>query len=350
LVTFDAKSAGHLDKFLYEKLEVNLGLRFDVVLGNPPYQMNNGSGLNGASALYDKFMQLGNKLSQHQVFIVPMRWATHYNAKGIDKQWVINELHSNKYVELKYFSDSENVFHGTRIRGGVMYYVRDNKYNGKCNITHVEKNYKQVRKLASHDDSDMLIIDPLAASIIDKVWTARRFSDCISNTNPFGVETNQQTRPGGLRIYKSFGKVDTIDINDVQRGNEYIDSFGNIVLRTFGYGDNSDTFELLSTPIIKEPGDICTGSYLLVYPTLSKEVAHRVNKFMQTKFVAYLVDLRKSTHNCTRDAYRFIPMQDFEGGSDIDFDLSIQEIDEQLYRKYKLSQIEIDHINSKFSN
>lgn len=324
-------------------------MKFDIVLGNPPYQINNGSGLNGASAIYDDFMRLGADKAQYQLFVVPMRWAIHYSAKGIDKQWVYNELHSDKYRNLRYFSDSENMFDGTRIRGGVMYYLRDNNYHDKCLIKHIESGKEQLRHLAPHNDLDMLIADPIDLDIINKVWAVDSFSYYISHTNPFGIETNQNIKPGNLKLYRSFGKVDTINREDVQNGVEYIDTYGNIILRTFGYGENNEKFEPLSTPIIKVPGDVCTGSYLLVYPTERKEVASRVNKFMQTKFVAYLVDLRKSTHNCTKDAYKFIPMQDFENSIDINFDLSVEEINNQLYEKYKFSASEISHIEHKFS-
>ena len=311
--------------------------------------MNNGSGLNGASAIYDDFMRLGADKAQYQLFVVPMRWATHYSAKGIDKQWVFSELHSDKYRSIRYFSDSENMFEGTRIRGGVMYYFRDNSYKGKCLIKHLESGKEQLRHLAPHDDLDMLIADQMDLGIIDKVWSVDSFSEHVSNTNPFGIETNQDIKHGSLKLYRSFGKIDNIDRNDIQRGTEYIDTYGNLILRTFGYGENNEKFEPLSTPIIKMPGDVCTGSYLLVYPTTRKEVADRVNKFMQTRFVAYLVDLRKSTHNCTREAYRFIPMQDFENNSDINFDLSVEEINNQLYEKYKFNACEISHIEHKFS-
>lgn len=320
------------------------------MIGNPPYQLNDGSGLNGASALYDKFMQLGAEKARYQMFIVPMRWATNYSAKGIDKQWVYNELHSNKYKVLKYFSDSTDIFNGIRIRGGIMYYLRDNEYKGKCLIYTNESDNKQFRYLAPHDDLDIVILNQTDIAILDKIWTVDRFSDYVSNTNPFGIETNQQVRKGNIKLYKSFDRIDTISRDDVQRNQEYIDYYGNIILRTFGYGENTEKFEPLSTPIIKLPGEVCTGSYLLIYPTLRKEVANRVNKFIQTKFVAYLIDLRKSTHNCTKEAYKFIPMQDFETNQDIDFEVSIADIDSQLYRKYNLSDYEIAHIEQKFKD
>ena len=324
-------------------------MKFDVICGNPPYQNNNGSGLNGASAIYDQFMCFGAEKSQYQLFIVPMRWATNYSSKGINKQWVYNELHSNKYRYIHYFSDSETVFKGTRIRGGIMYYLRDNKYNGECIVEHEESGSRQFRQLAPYNWVDMLIANKIDLDILSKVWSVDSFSSCVSNTNPFGIETSQDVKAGSLKLYRSFGKIETADISQIDKGNEYINTYGNIILRTFGYGENNDKFEVMSKPIIKMPGEICTGSYLLVYPTESLEEASMVNKFMQTHFINYLVGLRKSTHNCSKDAYKFVPMQRFNSNSDIDFSLDISKIDEQLYRKYNLSQVEIEYIERKFS-
>lgn len=324
-------------------------MKFDVICGNPPYQNNNGSGLNGASAIYDQFMYFSAEKSQYQLFIVPMRWATNYSAKGINKQWVYNELHSNKYRYIRYFSDSETVFKGTRIRGGVMYYLRDNNYSGKCTVEHVESGNMQFRQLAPYDWVDMLITNKIDLDILSKVWSVDSFSSCVSNTNPFGIETNQDIIAGDIKLYRSFGKIETVDISQIEKGNEYINTYGNIILRTFGYGENTDKFEAMSKPIIKMPGEVCTGSYLLVYPTETLEEANTVNRFMQTHFINYLVGLRKATHNCTRDAYRFVPMQRFNKDSDIDFSLDVSKIDEQLYRKYNLSQDEIDYIEHKFN-
>lgn len=325
-------------------------MRFDVVIGNPPYQLDSGnSANNSASAIYDNFMRLGEQVSRYQLLIVPMRWAVHYNAKGIDKQWVYDELHSNKHIALNYYSDSESIFPGTRIRGGVMYYLRDNNHCGLCKVKHIESGKEQLRKLALHDDLDIFIADCMDLSILNKVWTTDRFSSCISTTTPFGIETNQSIEHGRCKLYRSFNKIDTVDDNCVTKGKEFIESFGNIVLRTFGYGDNSYKFERMPKPIIKKPYEVCTGSYLLVYPTKDEKEAIRINKFMQTNFVQYLVGLRKSTHNCTREAYNFVPMQNFSAESDIDFSLDIHEIDKQLYNKYNLSEEQQAYINSKFA-
>lgn len=97
------------------------GMQFEVVTGNPPYQENDDSGKDGGSALYDKFMRLGTMIATANgivSFVIPMRWMVQYRVKGIDKDWVKNELECNKYRSLYYSDESTDLFPSVNIRGG----------------------------------------------------------------------------------------------------------------------------------------------------------------------------------------------------------------------------------------
>lgn len=322
--------------------EFGKDMEFDVVIGNPPYQENDGSGLDGGSALYDKFMQMGAEIADITSMIVPMRWMIQYRVKGINQDWVNTELHCNQYIHLKYDEESRNIFNGVNIRGGVMYFVKNRKYNGMCDVEEIGSDEIHQRYLAS-EGIDVFIVNDTEEHILEKVYSKNTFDSIVGSTNEFGLESNSVTLGTELKLYRSFGDIDTCDIAEIPKGHEFLNMYKVIIGRTFGTGKKG---ERLPVPRIIGPNEVCTGSLLMVGKSFNKKYCENVAKYMQTKFMALLVGMRKSTHNATKEAYAFVPLQDFSEHSDIDWSQSISNIDQQLYKKYNLSDEEIAYIES----
>ena len=316
-------------------------MEFNVVIGNPPYQENDGSGLDGGSALYDKFMQIGDNVSDMVCMVVPMRWMTQYRVRGINSEWVKKELNCNKYTHLLYAEESMDIFKGVNIRGGIMYFIKDRYYSGKCKVGTIGSNVFSERYLASADDIDVFIINDIEEHILEKTHSKESFDSIVGSTNEFGLESNTVTVGTSLKLFKSFGEVDSCDLYELPKGHELVPMYKVIIGRTFGSGKKG---ERLPVPRILEPNEVCTGSLLMIGKSFNRIYCENVAKYMQTKFMALLVGMRKSTHNATREAYKFVPLQDFTSNSDIDWSQSISDIDKQLYKKYNLSDEEIEYI------
>ena len=305
IYTYVGRGADYCKALNFKNENGEIIMRFDYVIGNPPYQESDGSGLDGGSALYDKFIKLAEKISDKQVFIVPMRWMVQYDVKGIDNNWVYSELHSNKFVKLRYTEDSYDIFDGVNIRGGVAYYLRDISYNGKCNVMNIQTMHSEDRFLAYKNNIDIFIKNNIENSILEKVYSENSFDTIIGATNEFGIESNTLTYGKGIKLYRSFGKIDECGLSDIKRGSQYIGIYKTIIGRTFGKGMKG---ERLPEPRVIGPNEIYTGSLISLCKSKDVNYCQNVAEYAQTKFVALLVGLRKSTHNATRAAYKFVPM------------------------------------------
>lgn len=328
-------------KYFKEALKEKFGqMEFDIVIGNPPYQENDGSGLDGGQALYDKFMQVGSEVAGIISMIVPMRWMIQYRVKGINRDWVNRELHCNQYVHIKYDEESRNIFDGVNIRGGIMYFVKNRKYSGMCDVEEIGSDEVHKRYLAS-EGIDIFVINDTEEHILEKVHSRHTFDSIVGSTNEFGLESNSITTGTELKLYRSFGTVDTCDIAEIPKGHEFVNMYKVIIGRTFGTGKKG---ERLPVPRIIGPKEVCTGSLLMIGKSVDRKICENVAKYMQTKFMALLVGMRKSTHHGTKEAYTFVPLQNFSSSSDIDWSQSIRDIDRQLYKKYNLTSDEILYI------
>lgn len=272
--------------------------------------------------------------------IVPMLWLTQYRVKGINSEWVKEELHSNRYRNIKYTEESKDIFLGVNIRGGIMYFLKDNMYNGACDIKNLNTD-KETNRYLAPNNIDVFIQDDIAENIVIKTSSNNTFDRIVGSCNEFGIESNIITLGNEIRLYRSFGEVSSCGLDEVPKGKQYINLYKVIIGRTYGKGLKG---ERVPKPRIIGPNEIVTGSLLMIGKSENRGYCENVAKYMQTKIFSLLVSLRKSTHNATKEAYKFVPMQDFTENSDIDWNLSVSEIDKQLYKKYNLTQEEIDYI------
>lgn len=339
-------------------------VKFDVVIGNPPYQESDGGANASATPTYHYFVELAKKLKPNNIsLIMPSRWYS--GGKGLDKfrDKMLNDIHIRELFD---FPNPDEVFPNTNIRGGVCVVNWDNSYNAKDTLTRVVtfKNNKvtsDVYRSLKFAQSDTFIRDYTSVQIIEKINQVRkldegRISDFVSPLKPFGFrgffirderfhnDTSELQKP-----VKCFGKgtVGYVEREEVKVKTEWIDKWKVFTARANNIGTelNDDNFNT----IVGEPGTICTETYLVIGADLKldENSTNNLSNYLKTKFSRLLHGVAKTSHDAARTTYKFIPLQDFTVKSDIDWSQSIAEIDQQLYKKYGLSDEEIAFIEEK---
>lgn len=334
IISFKERLAG-----LFGRTEMN----FDVIVGNPPYQETTGGGNNGGLPLYQYFVKKAYELtSRYSSMIIPCRW---YTESQDNKYTGIRDILLSKNTrEIHDFESNESLFKGVYIAGGVCYYLSDKQYTGKCNF------YNHYDDLKCVDSIDLGYIKTLIRhkemrDIVCKVESHKEITldTQVSNTAPFGFKrayrgSTYRTDRENIRLISS--DYDTfVSMNDISKNRELVNKYNVYV----GYNQTFNNGELSSVGILK-PNEVCTLTYILVGNFECLVDAENCEKYIKTRFVRALIREVTSTLGVTAKNYRLVPVQNFTSSSDIDWSKSIAEIDKQLYKKYGLTDAEIQYI------
>lgn len=328
-------------------------MKFDVIISNPPYQLNDGGAQASASPIYQKFIQQAIKLKPRYLsMIVPSRWMT--GGKGLDN--FRNEmLHDNRMSIIHDFKDASLCFTGVEIKGGVNYFLWDRDKtspivhiindNGNQGVTETD------RKLLE-PGCEVFIRNNELVSIFDKVQKKNEdsFATIVSTRKPYALPgdffkdpgkygypaLSEKPIPGGFTIYglESLKRVKRyIPHNYPLIKKEGLDSYKLFVSESYGAGIFG---EKTTDEILGVPGDLCTETFLQFGPFATKEETENCLSYWKTKFFRALVGVVKNTQHCTKDVYQYVPLQNF----------SKPWTDKELYEKYGLNQKEIDFIEN----
>lgn len=316
-------------------------MHFDVIVGNPPYQLSDGGNSASARPIYHLFVQQAIKLSpKYLCMIIPSRWFA--GGKGLDdfRSEMLNDRRISKMVA---YEDARDCFPSNIIGGGICFFLWNKNYSGICDYTHVikgEKN-KQQRDIS---EFPIFIRFNQAINIIHKVGKEKKhLSILVSSRNPFSLSTSERgenTKKGGYcTLYTSQGKS-YYPRNMIMQGLEDIDSYKIMIGRAIsghaGETDSEGQVKVFSTLNIIGPNEICTDTYVIVGRYKEKKEADNLLSYLKTKFVRFLVLQTITSINITRSNYQFVPLQDF----------SHPWTDEMLYKKYNLTEEEIAFIES----
>ena len=336
-----------LESYAYPFIHQNnpnslFNMKFDVVIGNPPYQMNDGGAGSSASPIYHKFVESAKKLNPRFIsFIIPARW---YNGgKGLD-EFRSTMLSDNRISILHDFQDTKDVFPGLNIRGGICYFLWEKDYQGKCTVINHRKNQtnKPLKRNLRQNGLEVFLRHNESISIFEKVLSFKEisFDTLVSSRKPFGLETNfkkfnkVKSDNEQIKLYR-FGDDGYIDKFLIKNYSELIDSH-KIFIPYASPGDDSYPHLILSKPIIAKPNTACTETYLVIGPFTSEKESLNVSNYMMTSFVRFMILLSKSSQHITKKTYKFVPIQNFEESWD----------DEKLYKKYGINSSEINFIDS----
>ena len=335
----DESRERHAYNFIHLKPEEAKEMKFDVIVGNPPYQLNDGG--NGASAapIYHLFIQQAKRLNpRYMAFIVPSRWFA--GGKGLDafRDEMLHDRHMKKLVD---YPDASDCFPGVEIKGGVNYFIWDAEYNGDCEVTTIigdEERKPMKRRL---DEYDTFIRWNEAIPILRKVQAKHELTldKIVSGRKPFGLATNftdfdDIDNPDKYKIYAN-KKVGFVQKTQIQKGKNLINRW-KVILPYANEGSGVFPNKIITEPIITGPNSVCTETYLVVKSFDNEENAKNFVSYIRTRFFRFLLLLHKSTQHTTAIVYSFVP----------DLPMDQKWTDEKLYERNDITPDEQDYIKS----
>jgi site-specific DNA-methyltransferase (adenine-specific) len=333
----------HAYQFIHNNLPAKIkNMKFDVIIGNPPYQLSDGLGGGGSSAipLYHKFIQQAKKLNpRFLVMIIPSRWFTGGKGLGEFRKETLNDTRIRKLVD---FPDSSECFPGVQIKGGVSYFLWDRDNRGNCEVRTIQgQKVSVLERPLLEEGSDIFVRYNEAISILHKVLAKKEksFSDLVSSRKPFGLSSDfkdfrNKDANNAVKVYAN-KKVSWIGRAQIQQNTEWIDLWKIYISFAYGAGEVFP-HQILNKPILGRPNTCCTETYLLIGPFKTKIFSENVLRYITAKFFRFMVLQIKNTQNATKKVYSYVPMQDF----------SELWTDEKLYKKYKLTKEEVEFIES----
>ena len=316
-------------------------MHFDVIVGNPPYQLSDGGAQASAMPIYNLFMEQSIRLSPKYISIImPSRW--YGGGRGLDDFRTSMIGSHNIRILHDYLNASDCFGTGVEIKGGVCYLLWDRDNQGKCKIfTHNGENIKeQSERFLKEKDSDVFIRYSEGVSVYDKVKTLNEpvLEPLVSAQRPFGLRTFVKGKPhcfsGAVTLYQN-GGVGYIDRKEIDINIDMIDEYKVYISRAYNAGDTYP-HQIIGKPILGEPNTCCTETYVTIGSFKDKKETENVISYIKTKFFRFMVFLTKVSQMASSKVYQFVPLQDF----------SHHWTDEMLYEKYGLTEEEIAFIES----
>lgn len=315
-------------------------MKFDVIIGNPPYQLSDGGFGTSATPIYHKFVQQAKKMNpKYMSMIIPARWYS--GGKGMD-EFRDEMLKDNRIRQIVDFPEAIDCFPGVQIKGGVCYFIWDRDSPGLCNVRTSRKGEivsEMVRPLLEKD-CDTFIRYNEAISILKKVqkFKEKSLKDTVSARKPFGLETTFKGKPssfeGSVKLYQN-GGVGYVKLSDIKTNTSILKYFKTLI-PPLGSGSDSFPHPILGKPFVVGPNSACTETYLVAGVFNSEAEAENFAHYLSTRFLRFLVLLNKPTQHATSKVYTFVPVQDFKK----------RWTDEELYKKYGISNDEVAFIES----
>ena len=317
-------------------------MHFDVIIGNPPYQLSDGGHGSSAAPIYQLFVEKAMDLEPRYLSMVtPSRWMS--GGKGLDdfRARMLSDKHLREIVD---YPKLYEAFPGVKIRGGISYFLWDRDLEGPCKFQTIWDGEPTGPAAARHLDAyDVLVRRNEAVSILEKVLAKKEatLDERVSSRKPFGLPTNfhGKKKPAGLSDpVKFYGsrKVTWVDRSEIPSSADWIAKWKVLTTRAQGTSAAVET-KFLSKPIIAGPDTACSETYLVAGLFDDKAEAINYARYLRTRFVRFLVSLRKVTQDAARGVYGFVP----------DLPMNQNWTDAKLYDRYGLTEEEIAFVESQ---
>lgn len=335
-----------VDKFITDRTGIK-NMKINAIVGNPPYQIMDGGAGVSAKPVYNLFIEIAKQIAPNYIsMIMPSRWFA--GGKGLDS-FRESMLSDKRISHIFDYVNAKDCFPTASIGGGVNYILWDVNYKGNCSITTIQGTQRDMEQRPL-DQFSVFIRYNSAIHIVHKCQSDNSFASIVNSRNPFGLSSNiRGEKTGEIRLITSAG-ISWLPKSAIDSTNHLLSKYkilmSKVTAEHAGEPDKKGQFKIISRTEIIGPNDVCTDSYLIVGASESKLVVENEYKYIQTRFLRFLLMLSVSSINLSSEKFQFIPLQDFTSNSDINWSRSISEIDTQLYAKYGLSEDEISFIES----
>jgi site-specific DNA-methyltransferase (adenine-specific) len=318
-------------------------MQFDVIIGNPPYQMKGGAGGSSDSSIYHLFVEQALKLDpRFLTMVIPSRWLA--GGRGLDefRKTMLNGKHISHLID---YTKMSTAFPGVDFEGGVGYFLWDENHQGDCEYTLFQAEERQATAIRDLGGYDVFVRDQRSLEILNKIRARHEptMDSVVSSDTPFGLPTNLvgwKAKPfkNSVAVYLTDRGKRTVGYvlrSSVHKNTHLIDKWK--LLLPEAYGERGAIPAMVLGPsIVVPPESVCTQTYLVAGPFKSQAQAKSVQSYLSTRFFRFLVSLRKITQHALRSTYSWVPQQSWDRSW----------TDKELYQKYGITKDEVAFINS----
>lgn len=314
-------------------------MKFNAIVGNPPYQSMDGGNNASAVPIYQKFVEQATIMKPDYIsMIVPSRWFA--GGRGLDKfrEMMMGNTQIRKMHD---FSESKYIFPTADISGGICYFLVDMSYDGPCDFINTDGGVDTEEKRYLNE-FPIIVRSNKGIGVLRKVLEKgeEKLSNYVSSMKPFGLRTYEEPDETGKLILRWNKGKGPVEESRIKAGYQYIDQWKVISSRVFyehaGQPDRNGQYRVLSILEILEPKEVCTETYVIINAYDDEVQAQNLYLYLKTKFARFLILQACSSIMVTKASYIFVPVQDFSRGW----------TDQDLYEKYELTADEIETIES----
>lgn len=314
-------------------------MNFDVILGNPPYQIDS-DGNTRTKPIYQLFVERAIEMDPRYVLMItPSRWFA--GGLGLEgyRSRMLNDHRLSRVVD---YPLSKDCFPGVKIRGGVSYFLWDREHSGGCTIQTVRGEDVGKPMTRNLDAYDVFVRFNEGVGIIEKVRAAEdpTLDERVSSLVPFGLRAKfreyvEPDSAGAIALHVMGRKVEWIDPASVTNNRQWLPKWKTLLHAAYGE-DHDGPYTVIANPLVAAPESACTETYLVIGAFDSEEEAENLAAFLRTRFARFLIWLRMNTQHVRRELFAFVP----------DLDWTRSWSDEDLYRRFDLSEAEIEIIET----
>lgn len=316
-------------------------MQFDVIIGNPPYQLASEGGTRDIP-IYNKFVEQAKKLEPRYLsMVMPSRWMAAGLGLNEFRKSMLEDRHIRKLID---YERMDTVFPGVDFEGGICYFLWDRDHAGKCEVTTVTGEETIGPVMRELNEYDILVRDSRGLNILKKVQEANEPSiiEILSADKEFGWTSNfadfrDKKHPDDIALYYFRGGkrlVGGIARKQIAKSPHLIDTWKVMISKAYGERGARPAM-VLARSFVAESPSVCTQTYLFFFVATKKE-AESLQSYLNTRFFRFLVSLRKITQDATRATYTWVPQQAWDRIW----------TDEMLYKKYGLSKSDVAHIEA----